>query len=104
MAAAPTNGRGIEGVWPGLVATNFATDLSCADIVRWIRRIVEDRYAVLNMSYGSERECFAESVELQRAFGTGVLLVAAAGNEFAEGNRSSSRRRSRTCSRSPRRT
>ena len=86
VAAAPTNGRGIEGVWPGLVATNFATDLSCVDIVRWIRRIVEDRYAVLNMSYGSERECFAESVELQRAFGTGVLLVAAAGNEFAEGN------------------
>ena len=33
-----------------------------------------------------DRECFAESAELQRAFGTGLLLVAAAGNEFAEGN------------------
>ena len=87
VAAAPTNGRGIEGVWPGLIATNFATDLSCSDIVGWIRRIVDDEYAVLNMSYGSDRECFAESVELQRAFGTGMLLVAAAGNEFANGNR-----------------
>ena len=87
IAAAPTNGRGMEGVWPGAIATNFATDLSCGDIVRWIRRATREEYAVLSMSYGSDRECFAESAELQRAFGTGVLLVAAAGNEFAEGNR-----------------
>jgi hypothetical protein len=86
VAAAPTNGRGIEGIWPGMAAVNFATDLSCGDIVRRIREVVEQRFAVLNMSYGSDRECFAESVELQRATGAGVLLVAAAGNEFAEGN------------------
>jgi hypothetical protein len=86
VAAAPTNGRGIEGIWPGMRATNFATDLSCSDIVGLIRRVTQDRYAVLNMSYGSERECFAESAELQRGFGTGLVLVAAAGNEFAEGN------------------
>ena len=86
VAAAPTNGHGIEGIWPGLRATNFATNLSCSDIVRLVRRVTQDRYAVLNMSYGSQRECFAESAELQRAFGTGVVLVAAAGNEFAEGN------------------
>ena len=43
-------------------------------------------YDVLNMSYGAAQECFAESAELQRATGAGVLLVAAAGNEFAEGN------------------
>jgi hypothetical protein len=86
VAAAPTNGRGIEGVWPGMFATNFATDLSCGNIVRRIRAVVEGGYRVLNMSYGSDSECFAESAELQRATGTGVLLVAAAGNEFAEGN------------------
>ena len=38
------------------------------------------------MSYGAAQECFAESAELQRATAAGVLLVAAAGNEFAEGN------------------
>ena len=86
VAAAPTNGVGIEGVWPGMIATNFATNLSCGDIVRRIRSVVEGGYAVLNMSYGSSEECFAESAELQRATGAGVLLVAAAGNEFAEGN------------------
>jgi hypothetical protein len=86
VAAAPTNGRGIEGVWPGMFATNFPTDLSCGDIVRRIRQVIEGGYAVLNMSYGASNECFAESAELQRATGVGVLLVAAAGNEFAEGN------------------
>jgi subtilisin family serine protease len=86
LAAAPTNGRGIEGVWPGMIATNFATDLSCGDIVRRIKSVISGGYDVLNMSYGASQECFAESAELQRATGAGVLLVAAAGNEFAEGN------------------
>ena len=86
VAAAPTNGRGIEGVWPGMIATNFATDLSCGDIVSKIEAVVRGGYDVLNMSYGAAQECFAESAELQRATGAGVLLVAAAGNEFAEGN------------------
>ena len=86
VAAAPTNRRGIEGVWPGMIATNFATDLSCGNIVQRIRQVVQGGYAVLNMSYGSSQECFSESAELQRATGTGILLVAAAGNEFTEGN------------------
>lgn len=86
VAASPTNGQGIEGIWPGMIATNFATDLSCGDIVRQIRTLVRRGYDVLNMSYGASQECFAESAELQRATAAGVLLVAAAGNEFAEGN------------------
>ena len=86
VAAAPTNGRGIEGVWPGMIATNFSTNLSCGDIVRRIEMVIEGGYDVLNMSYGAAQECFAESAELQRATAAGVLLVAAAGNEFAEGN------------------
>ena len=86
VAAAPTNGQGIEGIWPGMIATNFPTTLSCGDIVRRIKAVVRGGYDVLNMSYGSSQECFSESAELQRATGAGVLLVAAAGNEFAEGN------------------
>ena len=86
VAAAPTNGQGIEGIWPGMIATNFSTNLSCGDIVRRIRVVIEDGYDVLNMSYGAAQECFSESAELQRAVAAGVLPVAAAGNEFAEGN------------------
>ena len=48
--------------------------------------VIDGGYDVLNMSYGAAQECFAESAELQRATAAGVLLVAAAGNEFAEGN------------------
>jgi subtilisin family serine protease len=86
VAAAPTNGQGIEGIWPGMIATNFSTNLACGDIVRRIEAVIEGGYDVLNMSYGASQECFAESAELQRATAAGVLLVAAAGNEFAEGN------------------
>ena len=86
VAAAPTNGRGMEGVWPGMIATNFDTNLSCGNIVSRIEQVIEGGYDVLNMSYGASQECFAESAELQRATAAGVLLVAAAGNEFAEGN------------------
>ena len=86
VAAAPTNGIGIEGIWPGMIATNFDTNLSCGDIVHRIKMVVDRGYDVLNMSYGAAEECFAESAELQRATAAGVLLVAAAGNEFAEGN------------------
>ena len=86
VAAAPTNERGIEGIWPGMITTNFATNLTCGDIVRRIKAVVRGGYDVLNMSYGASQECFAESAELQRATAAGVLLVAAAGNEFAEGN------------------
>lgn len=86
VAAAPTNGRGIEGIWPGMITTNFSTNLSCGNIVKQIEAVIDGGYDVLNMSYGSSQECFAESAELQRATAAGVLLVAAAGNEFAEGN------------------
>ena len=41
VAAAPTNGRGIEGIWPGMITTNFATDLTCGDIVRRIKAVVD---------------------------------------------------------------
>ena len=69
-----------------MIATNFSTNLSCGDIVRRIGQVIDGGYDVLNMSYGAAQECFAESAELQRATAAGVLLVAAAGNEFAEGN------------------
>ncbi len=38
------------------------------------------------MSYGSEGLCYPEYVALQFAVARGIIPVAAAGNEFAEGN------------------
>jgi hypothetical protein len=96
VAAAPTNGTGMEGVWPGARALNLplpsGSRISCADSSRQIRAAVRAGAAVINMSYGGPgdprtgRGCFAELQQLRRAIRRGVIPVAAAGNEFADGN------------------
>jgi len=88
VAAAPANGVGILGVWPGMRAVNLPLpdEIRCSDSARQIRRAVSARAAVINMSYGAPAPCFSEYEELQVATGRGIALVAAAGNEFSAGN------------------
>jgi hypothetical protein len=89
VAAAPVNGIGIVGVWPGMRAVNVplpADRIRCSDSARGIARAVADGATVLNMSYGSARFCRAEFVELQLATAAGVTALAASGNEFTQGN------------------
>ena len=88
VAAASVNGIGIVGVWPGMRALNLPVpaQIRCSDSSTNIHRAVEAGAAVINMSYGSASPCFAEYEQLQRATRAGVTLVAAAGNELAQGN------------------
>lgn len=88
VAAAPQNGVGMLGVWPGMRATNFTLppQIGCADSAATLRQAVQAGAAVINMSYGSAQLCFAEYEQLQMATRKGITLVAAAGNEFADGN------------------
>ena len=89
VAAAPRNGTGIQGLWPGARAVNVPLPpqpFGCADSALGIRRAVEAGAKVVNMSYGSSSFCFAEYLQLQNATARGISLVAAAGNEFADGN------------------
>lgn len=88
VAAAPKNDRGILGVWPGMRAVNVSLpeEIRCANSVTGIARAIEQGAAVINMSYGAPEPCFAEYVQLQIATARGITLVAAAGNELAEGN------------------
>jgi hypothetical protein len=89
LAVAPANGVGILGVWPGARALNVPLPparITCADSAGGIQRAIDAGAAVINMSYGSRRLCRAEYAALQRAVSRGVIPVAAAGNEFAEGN------------------
>ena len=88
VAAAPKNDRGILGVWPGMRALNVSlpNEIRCANSVTGIARAIEQGAAVINMSYGAAAACFAEYVQLQVATARGITLVAAAGNEFIEGN------------------
>jgi subtilase family protein len=88
VAAAPLNGVGILGVWPGARALNvpLPDDITCAASAQQIATAVQRGAAVINMSYGSQSACFPEYVALQNAVARGVIPVAAAGNEFAQGN------------------
>jgi Subtilase family len=88
VAAAPQNGVGFTGLWPGGRALNIALDddISCADSTRGILAAVKRHASVINMSYGSPRFCTPEYLALEIAFGHGIVPVAAAGNELAEGN------------------
>jgi hypothetical protein len=89
VAAAPKNDVGILGVWPGARALNVPLPpdaLTCSASARGVREAIRDRAAVINMSYGSQSLCRAEYNAIQLAVRRGIVPVAAAGNEFAEGN------------------
>ncbi len=94
VAAAPANAIGILGVWPGARALNVplrtvpGTDgeISCDASAEAIGKAVENGAAVINMSYGSVSQCTAEKIQIYYAVATGAIPVAAAGNEFQQGN------------------
>src|SRR4051794_29156079 len=89
VAAAPRNGVGILGVWPGARALNIPLPpdaLTCSASAGGVRSAIRDGAAVINMSYGSQSLCRAEYNAIQLAVRRGIVPVAAAGNEFAEGN------------------
>jgi subtilisin family serine protease len=90
VAAAPQNGVGMLGIWPGARTLNVplpdGRGITCADSARGIARAVDAGAAVINMSYGSPSKCTAEEQQVNRAVKLGAVPVAAAGNEFAEGN------------------
>jgi hypothetical protein len=88
VASAPGNGVGLSGVWPGARTLNVPLDeqISCEDSANGIRQAIDAGAAVINMSYGSADLCYPEYVALQFAVARGIVPVAAAGNEFAEGN------------------
>ena len=96
IAAAPVNGQGISGVFPtvGLGMWDAGGDdgFTIAQELKAIRRGVSKRYSVVNMSFGSNlgRDGFtdpavrAEALAIARGYGSGLMFVAAAGNEFED--------------------
>jgi hypothetical protein len=88
VAAAPQNGIGLTGLWPGANALNVPLPgkISCADSARGIARAIREKAAVINMSYGSSLPCRAETDAVQLAVGAGSVPVAAGGNELTDGN------------------
>jgi len=88
VAAAPANGTGIIGIWPGMFAVNspIPSQISCAESVAGIGNVLNAGATVVNMSYGSTSFCPQEFAQIQLAVARGAIPVASAGNELAEGN------------------
>ena len=91
VAAAPQNGVGIVGVWPGARVVNVPMPIkngtaTCEASGDAIAKAVQSGAAVINMSYGAVSRCASEWVQIYFAVAKGIIPVAAAGNEFLDGN------------------
>ncbi len=87
VAAAPANRVGMVGIWPRAAVWAWdAHDLSDSNVIAGIDTAVRRGVSVINMSLGSTDEDPLLEQECLVAFRAGSLLVAAAGNEFEQGN------------------
>jgi subtilisin family serine protease len=77
---------GVMGVFPSVPILSWPSDLSCGSITDGIYELKRFGAKVINMSYGSPGQCVSENIAIQQAIGEGVIIVAAAGNDFEEGN------------------
>jgi hypothetical protein len=82
------NGSGVTGVFPGvpLLSYGLGSDITCGDAVTGIQQVVAAGARVINLSFGSATECFTLYRTVEAVYGAGVLVVAAGGNEFLQGN------------------
>jgi subtilisin family serine protease len=77
------------GVWPGMHVRSFAMSpetMSCSTSAELVGRSVRAGASIINMSYGGRDSCFAEYAALQDAVRHGVVVIAAAGNDFTLAN------------------
>jgi len=90
VVAAPANGVGVVGVYPQAVLRAFDSSPSDAiDEAAVIQGITEASLAgrgVINLSLGGPDQSFFMEQAIVLAFGRGTITVAAAGNEFQNGN------------------
>lgn len=87
-AAAAFNGFGIAGIFPSapVLSVGLPLQISCADASNAIIAAATAGAKIINLSFGSPRDCAALYGTVQVAYARGALVVAAAGNEFAAGN------------------
>ena len=87
VLAAPENGVGIGGIYPQVALAEWDSGrMFVSDVIAGIERALDAGRGVINMSFGFEGYDRMLADEIDVAFGSGSLLVAAAGNDFLEGN------------------
>jgi hypothetical protein len=87
VVAAPENGVGIAGIYPQAALAEWDSGpMFVSDVIQGIEHALDSGPGVINMSFGFDGYDRLLADEIDVAFGTGTLLVAAAGNDFLEGN------------------
>jgi hypothetical protein len=86
VVGAPENGIGIVGVYPQAVLRSAdVRQLATSDIIAALEASIAAGPSVINMSFGVRpSQIFEDAIML--AFGTGSIVVAAAGNERQQGS------------------
>ncbi len=88
--AAVAAGVGLwPGVWPGMRVRSFPMapgTMTCSTSAELIGRAVRAGASTINLSFGGRESCFSEYAALQDAVRRGVVVVAAAGNDFTLAN------------------
>lgn len=87
-AAGAFNGFGVVGVFPGapILSVGLPQQIRCSDAANGILAAANRGAKVINLSFGSQSDCATMFGAVQIAFAKGSLVVAASGNEFAQGN------------------
>ena len=87
VVAAPENGVGLAGVYPQAALAEWDSGPTfVSDVIEGMEHALDAGQGVINMSFGFDGYDPLLADEVDIAFGTGTLLVAAAGNDFLEGN------------------
>ena len=87
VVAAPDNGVGVIGVYPQVSLREWdGGPMFVSDVIQGIDRALDAGPSVINMSFGFDGYDPLLADEVDVAFGSGSLLVAAAGNDFLAGN------------------
>jgi hypothetical protein len=87
VVAAPENGIGVVGMYPQAALGEWDSGpMFVSDVIQGIEHAIDAGPGVINMSFGFDGYDAMLADEIDVAFGTGSLVVAAAGNDFLEGN------------------
>jgi hypothetical protein len=91
VAAAPTNGIGLVGVYPQATlqiwdASPFGDGLTTGDVINGLDTAIRNGPGVINLSLGSELRNPLLDRMIAYTIGSGCLVVAAAGNSRTEGS------------------
>jgi hypothetical protein len=83
VAAGRADGAGVIGIAPGAPLLSYGYNtMSCAEVSDGLVRLADAGAKVINLSFAATEDCHTLELATAAAFGSGAVVVAAAGNEL----------------------